>query len=167
MKIAPQTLTLVVSSLQGGYVFVVVCLFVKTSKRICMKFSEKKFWWWSGSEIWIRIQIKDPDPYCNTGEMCLSRGMHCPGASSYHCHHHHDYYTVTITSFCFPCISYTQLASQHLLKLLHKSVMHNFWTWKVTGHCISGKCKIIKYDTQQNLPTPLLPTITSIFTAVF
>jgi len=32
-----------------------------------------KFWWWSGSQIWIRIA---------TGKTCLGRGRHCPSASS-------------------------------------------------------------------------------------
>jgi len=39
-----------------------------------------KFSWKVGSEPmnkWLNFG-GDPDPYRNTGKMCLGRGMHCP-----------------------------------------------------------------------------------------
>jgi len=37
--------------------------------------------WRSGSRI--RIRIRNPDPYRDTGKTCLGGGMHYPSASSF------------------------------------------------------------------------------------
>ena len=38
---------------------------------------------WTNDYILVAIQIMDPDPYRDTGKMCLGGGMHWPSASSF------------------------------------------------------------------------------------
>jgi len=75
---------------QGGYVFIIVCLFVSNFAQKLPNGFASNFQGrlamdqWTNDEILVAIRIMDPDsdPYRDTGKTWLGRGMHCPSASS-------------------------------------------------------------------------------------
>jgi len=53
--------------------------------------------------ILVAIWVMDPDPYRDTGKTCLGGGMHCPSASLY--------FTVVLSTHCFVCVLFMNVAS--------------------------------------------------------